>query len=43
MHAQVVEPLGLDDSAVGKKVTFTGAATQSGSEVTITPSSLTVE
>lgn len=43
MHAQVVEPLGLDDSAVGKKVTFIGAATQSGSEVTITPSSLTVE
>ena len=43
MHAQVVEPLGLDDSCVGKKVTFTGAATQSGKEVTITPSSLTVE
>ena len=43
MHAQVVEPLALDDSVVGKKVTFTGAATQSGNEVTITPSSLTVE
>ena len=43
MHAQVVEPLGIDDSAVGKKVTFTGAATQSGTEVTITPSALTIE
>ncbi len=43
MHAQVIEPLGLDDSVVGKKVTFVGAATKSGDEVTITPVSLTVE
>ena len=43
MHGQVVEPLAIDDSIVGKKVTFTGAATQSGTEVTITPSALTVE
>lgn len=43
MHTQVVEPLAIDDSAVGKKVTFTGGATQSGTEVTITPSSLTIE
>ena len=43
MHAQVIEPLAIDDSIVGKKVTFTGAATQSGTEVTITPSALTVE
>jgi len=43
MHAQVVEPLALDDSVVGKKVTFVGAATISGSEVTITPVALTVE
>ena len=25
MHAQVVEPLAIDDSIVGKKVTFAGA------------------
>lgn len=43
MHAQVVEPLAIDDSTVGKKVTFTGGATQTGTEVTITPSSLTLE
>ena len=43
MHAQVIEPLALDDSVVGKKVTFVGAATISGKEVTITPVSLTVE
>jgi predicted lipoprotein len=43
MHAQVIEPLGIDESIVGKKITFTGAATQSGSDVTITPSQLTVE
>ena len=43
MHAQVVEPLAIDDSIVGKKVTFTGGATQSGGTVTITPASLSVE
>ena len=43
MHTQVVEPLALDDASVGKKVTFEGAATQSGSEVTVTPSALAVE
>jgi len=43
MHAQIVEPLGIDDSIVGKKVTFTGGAVQSGSVVTITPASLSVE
>lgn len=43
MHAQVIEPLGLDDSVVGKKVTFVGAATKSGDEVTVTPVALTVE
>ena len=43
MHGQVVEPLAIDDSIVGKKVTFTGGATQSGGTVTITPASLSVE
>ena len=43
MHAQVMEPLGLDDSVVGKKITFIGAATKSGDEVTVTPVALTVE
>ena len=43
MHAQVVEPLGIDESVVGKKVTFAGGATISGSEVTITPVSLSIE
>ena len=43
MHTQIIEPLGLDESVVGKKVSFVGAATISGSEVTITPVTLTVE
>ena len=43
MHSQVIEPLSLDDSVVGKKITFVGAATISGSEVTITPVTLSVE
>lgn len=43
MHGQVVEPLAIDDSIVGKKVTFAGGATQSGGTVTITPASLSVE
>ncbi len=43
MHAQVVEPLAIDESIVGKKVTFTGGAVQSGSVVTITPASLAIE
>lgn len=41
--AQVVEPLALDESAAGKTITFTGAATASGDVVTITPVSLTIE
>ena len=40
---QVIAPLALDDSVVGKTVTFVGAASASGGEVTITPISLTVE
>lgn len=40
---QVVAPLGLDESAAGKTVTFTGAATESGGTVTVTPVSMTIE
>ena len=43
MHSQVIEPLGLDESVVGSKVTFTGAAVQSGDEITITPVLLSIE
>ena len=43
MHAQVVAPLALDESVQGKKITFTGVATQSGSDVMITPVAVTVE
>ena len=43
VDAQVVAPLGIDESVVGKKVTLTGAASASGDEVTITPVSLTIE
>ena len=43
LDAQVVSVLGLDDSAAGKTVTLTGAASRSGDEVTITPVSLTIE
>ena len=43
MDAQVVQPLGIDESVQGKKITFVGAATASGSEVTITPVSITIE
>lgn len=43
VDAQVVAPLGIDESVVGKNVTFVGAASESGGEVTITPVSLTIE
>ena len=43
MDAQVVQPLGIDESAQGKKITFVGAATASGSDVTVTPVSITIE
>ncbi len=43
VDAQVVAPLALDDSAAGKQVTFVGAASASGDEVTITPVSLSIE
>lgn len=41
--SQVVAPLNLDESCVGKTVTFVGAASMSGDEMTITPVSMTVE
>ncbi len=43
LHELVVTPAGIDESIQGKKITVVGAATASGSEVTITPVSLTVE
>ena len=41
--AQVVAPLAIDDSVVGKTVTLVGGASASGDEVTITPVSMTIE
>lgn len=43
LNDQVVAPLGIDESIQGKTVTVIGAATASGSEVTITPVSITIE
>lgn len=43
LDAQVVAPLGIDESVVGKTVTLVGAASRSGDEITITPVSLTIE
>jgi len=43
VDAQVVAPLSIDDSVVGKTVTFVGAASASGDEVTITPVSMSIE
>ena len=40
---QVVAPLGLDESAAGKTVSFVGAATASGGKVVITPVEMTIE
>ncbi len=41
--AQVVAPLGLDESVAGKAVTFTGAAAESAGKVVITPVAMTIE
>ena len=43
MHAQVVEPLAIDESVQGKTITFTGVATESGGEITVTPVAITIE
>ena len=41
--AQVIDPLGIDDSVVGKTVTFTGGAEAGADAVTITAVELTIE
>lgn len=41
--AQIIAPLAIDDSIVGKTVTLVGGASASGDEVTITPVSLSIE
>lgn len=41
--AQVIEPLGIDESAVGKTVTFTGAGEANGEAISITPVEMTIE
>lgn len=43
IDTQVIAPLEIDESVVGKKATFVGAASESGGEVTITPVVLTIE
>ena len=43
VDAQVVAPLAIDESVVGKTVTLVGGASASGDEVTITPVSMTIE
>ena len=43
VDAQVVAPLSIDDSVVGKTVTLVGAASASGGEITITPVTMTIE
>lgn len=41
--AQVIDPLGVDESAVGKTVTFTGGAEANGEALSITPVEMTIE
>lgn len=43
VDARIVAPLGLDESAAGKTVTFVGAAVEANGTVTITPVELTIE
>ena len=40
---QVIEPLAIDESAVGKKDTFTGGAEPNGDALSITPVEMTIE
>ncbi len=42
-YANVVTPLSIDESIQGKTVTIVGAATASGTTVTITPVSMSIE
>lgn len=43
MHETVVTPLNIDESIQGKTITIIGGATATGSEVTVTPVSITIE
>lgn len=43
LHENVVVPLAIDANVKGKTVSLVGAATASGSEVTITPVALSIE
>ena len=43
VDAQIIAPLSIDESIVGKTVTLVGGASASGDEVTITPVSLSIE
>lgn len=43
MHTQVVEPLAIDESVQGKSISFTGVATASGADITVTPIAITIE
>ena len=42
-YANVITPLGIDETIQGKTVTIIGAATASGTTVTITPVSIVIE
>lgn len=41
--AQVIEPLAIDENAVGKTVTFAGAGEANGEAISITPVEMTIE
>ncbi|MDO4340626.1 MAG: DUF2291 family protein [Eubacteriales bacterium] len=41
--AQVTEPLGIDENAVGKTVTFAGGGEANGEAISITPVEMTIE
>lgn len=41
--AQVIEPLAIDENAVGKTVTFSGAGEANGEALSITPVEMTIE
>lgn len=41
--AQVIEPLAIDESAVGKTVTFIGGGEANGEAISITPVEMTIE
>ena len=43
MHAQVVEPLAIDESIQGKTITLTGGMTATGKDISITPVALAIE